>query len=66
MAERKYGRKKQYKSYSSRGECTNRNRISNKVDDLISMADFETDPYGSYTGVPINPGEKPVQDADDL
>ena len=24
------------------------------------------DPYGMYTGVPINPKEKPVQDADDL
>lgn len=25
-----------------------------------------TDPQGSYTGVPENPNEKPVQDADDL
>ncbi len=25
-----------------------------------------TDPQGSYTGVPENPEEKPVQDADDL
>ena len=25
-----------------------------------------TDPQGSYTGVPEDPGEKPVQDADDL
>ena len=25
-----------------------------------------TDPQGSYTGVPEPPGEKPVQDADDL
>lgn len=25
-----------------------------------------TDPQGSYTGVPDNPLEKPVQDADDL
>lgn len=24
------------------------------------------DPQGSYTGVPTDPGEKPVQDADDL
>jgi hypothetical protein len=35
------------------------------------IADFasaarETDPNGSYTGVPLNPHEKPVQDADDL
>ena len=25
-----------------------------------------TDPFGSYTGRPIDPQEKPVQDADDL
>lgn len=25
-----------------------------------------TDPNGSYTGKPLLPGEKPVQDADDL
>ena len=26
----------------------------------------KTDPNGSYTGVCADPGEKPVQDADDL
>ena len=26
----------------------------------------KTDPLGSYTGVPENPYEEPVQDADDL
>ena len=25
-----------------------------------------TDPFGSYTGRPIDPQEKPLQDADDL
>ena len=25
-----------------------------------------TDPFGSYTGVPLIPIEQPVQDADDL
>ena len=25
-----------------------------------------TDPLGSYTGVPANPNDKPIQDADDL
>lgn len=25
-----------------------------------------TDPEGSYTGLPLNPLEKPVQDVDDL
>jgi hypothetical protein len=27
---------------------------------------INTDPLGSYTGVPEDPCEKPVQDADDL
>ncbi|MBQ8352015.1 MAG: hypothetical protein IJY20_08255 [Clostridia bacterium] len=27
---------------------------------------IDTDPLGSYTGIPDNPYEKPVQDADDL
>ncbi len=27
---------------------------------------IQTDPNGSYTGRPIDPEEKPVQDADDL
>ena len=24
------------------------------------------DPFGSYTGRPVNPQERPIQDADDL
>ena len=27
---------------------------------------IQTDPQGSYTGKPVIPTEKPVQDADDL
>jgi hypothetical protein len=27
---------------------------------------INTDPFGSYTGRPCDPYEKPVQDADDL
>ena len=27
---------------------------------------IQTDPFGSYTGRPLNPEEKPIQDADDL
>lgn len=27
---------------------------------------INTDPFGSYTGRPADPKEKPVQDADDL
>jgi hypothetical protein len=26
----------------------------------------KSDPEGSYTGVPVSPSQKPVQDADDL
>jgi hypothetical protein len=46
----------------------------NKTDEVMekprrmlgSMAAESTDPNGSYTGVPVNRNEKPVQDADDL
>ena len=24
------------------------------------------DPFGSYTGIPVDPNERPMQDADDL
>ena len=27
---------------------------------------IDADPFGSYTGVPVDPEETPVQDADDL
>ena len=27
---------------------------------------ISTDPFGSYTGRPADPNERPVQDADDL
>ena len=27
---------------------------------------IQADPFGSYTGLPLNPLEKPVQDVDDL
>ena len=37
-----------------------------KAEMLTDMRSTETDPYGSYTGVPADPKEKPVQDADDL
>lgn len=37
-----------------------------KAEMLTDMRSTETDPYGSYTGVPADPKEKPIQDADDL
>ena len=27
---------------------------------------IQVDPLGSYTGIPVDPEEKPIQDADDL
>ena len=33
---------------------------------LTEFCAAETDPMGSYTGRPAQPGEVPVQDADDL
>lgn len=30
------------------------------------MEVISTDPFGSYTGRPADPNERPVQDADDL
>lgn len=33
---------------------------------LVSFEQDTTDPYGSWTGVPADPEEVPVQDADDL
>ncbi len=67
MAERKFGRKKQRTSYDRNGVYRNKNQaVSAKVNDIIDMANYDTDPFGSYTGVPENRNEVPVQDADDL
>lgn len=41
-------------------------RINRRLAGLMSTAPSETDPQGMYTGVPDDPYEKPVQDADDL
>lgn len=36
------------------------------VQSLSQPATADTDPMGSYTGVPLDPNETPIQDADDL
>ncbi len=41
-------------------------RINKRLECFMSMASTETDPQGMYTGVPENPYEQPIQDADDL
>ncbi len=35
-------------------------------DGFLDKAMMITDPFGSYTGVPLDQDETPVQDADDL
>ena len=39
---------------------------SQKVKDLLQNKASRNDPNGSYTGVPLQAGETPVQDSDDL
>ncbi len=39
---------------------------SNILSSMINPKPSKEDPDGSYTGVPVEYGEKPVQDADDL
>ncbi len=41
-------------------------RIKKKVEEIVSMRDLACDPNGSYTGVPTDPMDMPVQDVDDL
>lgn len=48
---------------SNRHKNTAENRAENGT---FSMKAAKTDPQGSWTGVPENAEEKPVQDADDL
>ena len=43
-----------------------KDRPMEKALDLINLSAVPTDPQGSYTGQPLDPMEKPVQDADDL
>jgi hypothetical protein len=33
---------------------------------MVGLLPVAADPQGSYTGVPLDPDEQPVQDADDL
>ena len=40
--------------------------IMNKSKKVVSEERIVTDPFGTYTGLPVIPNERPVQDADDL
>lgn len=47
-------------------KCKKQN-ITDKVIDLFNdNGSFKTDPNGSYTGIPIDKYDQPIQDADDL
>lgn len=42
------------------------NSAMKKARELSQLAAPKTDPQGSWTGQPVDPGEVPVQDVDDL
>lgn len=52
--------------FKKQKKCDLPNRVTERATNIISMQNKQTDPNGSYTGVPENPNDKPVQDADDL
>ncbi len=41
-------------------------RVSRAAEKVIAVPPSRSDPQGSYTGRPVEMGEIPVQDADDL
>lgn len=41
-------------------------RMDRLVNQMSAYTPSHTDPFGSYTGMPEEYGETPVQDADDL
>ena len=49
-----------------KADAKKKRKIMNKVEEVIDNTPSKTDPLGSYTGLPVNPDERPVQDADDL
>ena len=53
-----------------KNSCQNNKNAQYRVDFYAKMSTdqdrINTDPQGSYTGVPDDPYDKPIQDADDL
>jgi len=41
-------------------------RVSRAAEKVIAVPPSRSDPQGSYTGRPVETGEIPIQDADDL
>ena len=46
--------------YSRMGDLMKKKQVKTQAEEII------TDPFGSYTGIPIDNCERPIQDADDL
>ncbi len=46
-------------------EQQKKQRIEN-ITSSVEVKPSKTDPFGSYTGVPFDKNEEPIQDADDL
>ena len=53
-----------------KNSCQNKKDAPTRVNFYAKMSTdqnrINTDPQGSYTGVPDDPYDKPIQDADDL
>ncbi len=55
------------KEQKKKNDKNSNNYRGNETSELAFASDtIDTDPLGMWTGVPDNPYEKPVQDADDL
>ena len=44
----------------------NEKKAEDIIDSIVNQPASDTDPLGSYTGHPVDEGDIPVQDADDL
>lgn len=55
---------KEEKKNNAKKQDQHRERSKNTT--IESVVRIECDPFGSYTGVPLDPYSKPVQDVDDL
>lgn len=53
-------------SFPHGGDKMKNRQIPVLMPDNLNTNLISTDPFGSYTGRPKDPEEKPVQDADDL
>ena len=50
----------------SKKGVNNSPRVNAVINAMVDRETLKTDPNGSYTGKPLDPHEKPVQDQDDL